>query len=160
MGRLQWLLLLGLASGCAAHHGPDRIISTDWAAVRALPPQTDLAISARSGDVTGRLVDVTDSVLTLRQPGGTIALARGDIRAVGVRTPAGTTRAETIVKTTIGAAVVSGLVAAVMASVDENGSARGSEWGVLVAGTAAGAALGALRPPKQKFHQQLVYLHQ
>ena len=160
MRRLQWLLLLGLASGCAAHREPDRFISTDWATVRALPPHTDLAISARAGDVTGRLVDVTDLALMVRQPGGTISLARGDIRAIAVRTPAGTTRTETIVKTTIGAAVVSGLVAAVAASVDENGSARGSEWGVFVAATAAGAALGALRPPKQKFHQQLVYLHQ
>jgi len=160
MRRLPWLLLLGLASGCAAHRGPDRFISTDWATVRALPPQTDLAIAARAGDVTGHLVDVTDTALTVRQPGGTISLARGDIRAVAVRTPAGTTRTETIAKTTIGAAVISGLVALAMTAADENGSARGSEWGVVVAGTAAGAALGALRPPKQKLHLQLVYLHQ
>ena len=160
MRRLSWLLLLGLASGCAAHREPDRFISTDWSTVRALPPQTDLAIAAHAGDVTGRLVDVTDLALTVRQPGGTISLARADIRSVAVRTPAGTTRTEAIVKTTIGAAVVSGIVAAPVATIDENGSARGSERGAFVAGTAAGAALGALRPPKQKFHQQLVYLHQ
>jgi hypothetical protein len=147
------------ASGCAARHVPDRIISTDWAAVTSLPPRTDLSVFLDDDTVNhGRLEHVDATALTIWERNGAATIPRPRVARVATRTPKAASRAHSFLKATLGSAAIAGLAGAVVAVMGENGSTKDDGVAVFIVGTMAGAAWGAAGPPGQTYEERLVYI--
>ena len=121
MRGLTAMLIAGALSGCAAHRVPDRIISTDWTTVIAVPPGTDLAVALDDETVRhGRVREVTATTLTLWERHGADAIPRGSIARVAQRIDRGTARGPDFLRSTLVAAAISGVLGAVVAAMGEN----------------------------------------
>ena len=145
-------------SGCAAHHVPERIISTSWATVRALAPGTEVGVALDNDEVHyGRVSDVTADTLTIWERRGADAIPRPKISRLAVRMSTGTSRAPNVVKwSLVGAAITGGL--AYLAYAMEENPRPGGQWLLVAGGVAAGAAIGSQVTPVERFHEQVIYI--
>jgi hypothetical protein len=147
------------ASACAAHRVPDRIISTDWATIQALPEGTEVTAALDGEEVRrGRIREVTSSTMTLWERHGPQVIPRARIAHVAERIASAPSRGRTFMRTTMAAAAIAGLFGAVVAAMGENGSTRDDGVEAFVIGTLAGAAYGAARQPTQRYDERLVYI--
>jgi uncharacterized membrane protein (DUF441 family) len=154
-----WIVLLGLLGGCAARRVPDRIISTDWAAVRALPAGTEVATYLGERDVRyGRVQQATDQALTLWERSGMDVMPRARIERVALRISTGKTRRSNILKMSVASAVLSGLVGLLIAGIGENGATQDAGSRVFIIGTMLGTMAGVARAPSDRFDERLVYI--
>jgi hypothetical protein len=164
MGRLQWLLLLGLLSGCAAHHAPTLTApigpgSSDWGAVRALPKGAFIFVTLEgSGTRQGGLGDVTDAGLTIRDVYGMNTIARNEIVQVANRVQTGMKRAPWYVGVPVISLILGGLTTVIVGAVQKDGDVRRAGWLTFGTGMMAGAATGPLDHPRPTFEDRLVYV--
>jgi hypothetical protein len=141
------------------NRAPVRIISTDWATVRALAPGTDVGVLLQGGEVRyGRVNDVSGEALTLWEPKGRSIVARARIDRLAVRRLLGAARAPRILQTALVGALITGALAMVAAGMEENPRPDGSKWALFFGGTALGAAIGSQRAPAERFREQVVYV--
>jgi hypothetical protein len=161
------LVVIAVAlNACAEHHvPPQRIISTSWSTVRALAPGTDVGValdspgSPRNDEVRyGRVRDVTDSTLTIRERQGAGVIPRDRIARLAVRTAAGTSRAPNVIKWSLVGAAIMGVLAGVAGSIEENPRDDGGKWLLFFGSVAAGAAIGSQQTPVQRFREQIIYI--
>ena len=154
-----WLCLLVIATGCAANRVAVRIISTDWAAVTALAPGTDVGVLVDGGEVHyGRVNEVTSAGMTLWEPRGLRVLPRARVERLAIRTPIGTARAPRIIETALIGAAIGGALAFLAGIHEENPGPGGSKWALVFGATALGAGIGSQRPPVERFREQVVYV--
>src|SRR5689334_2245549 len=112
-------------SGCAAHHvQPQRIISTSWSTVRALPPGTDVSValdSPANDEVSyGRVSEITDSALTIWERRGARLIPRLRVARLAVRTSIGTSRTSNAIKWSLVGAAIAGSLAWLASAMEEN----------------------------------------
>jgi hypothetical protein len=145
--------------GCAPVHVQQRLISTSWDTVRALPPGTEVGIALDDAAVLfGRLHDVSAEGLELRRGGGMVRIERTQVRRVAVRTPTGSSRVPNVVKGAVAGAVVGGLFAWLVHSIEENSQGSGGAWAGMLLTTGGGAALGSQWPPAVRYDERVVYI--
>jgi hypothetical protein len=154
-----------ILSACAARHAapvhaPERLISTSWATVMAVPPGTDVGVALEDGAVrVGRISEVSEQALTLWEKHGAARYRRDRILRLAVRTSKGTSHVPRIVGGAVAGALIGG-VAGVAATLEaENDAGRGARWVALFLGAGLGAALGSGRAPVERFHDEVIYIH-
>ena len=154
-----WVAVAVALSGCAAHHVPERIISTSWTTVLALAPGTNLGVALDDDEVRyGRLTEVDADALTIWERHGATRLARARVARVAVRTPTGTSHAPHVIQGALIGAVITGALAWLASAVEENPHDDGGKWALVATGTAAGAGLGGLRAPVERYRDQVIYI--
>lgn len=147
-------------SGCAARRvQPQRIISTSWSTVRALPPDTRVGVALEDDEIRyGRVTDVTDDTLTIWERHGAEAIARSRVVRLAIVTSTGSSRAPNVVKWSITGAVIAGALAWLASAMEENARQSGSKGLLLLGGIGLGAGLGSQFPPAERLHEQVVYI--
>jgi hypothetical protein len=149
-------------SGCATHHArvqsqPDRPVSSDWAAVRALRAETYLLV-ALDGDRFGFgfLEDVTDTTVRIRGYPSTLTIPRTEVVRVEADLPI--KRRHPRYGTLIASGFLGGLAGMVTGAIKKN--ERIGDWSAAVVSTSliAGSAYYADHPPWQTQERRPVYV--
>lgn len=138
------LLIVGLFAGNGSLVCAQQTASTsDWAVVKGIPTNTRLLVKQKKGkDVTGDMIEATDTALTIDHNGKPISFARADVRQIYRITG----KAAKGKWAAIGAAIGAGSGAAIGAtkySSDRDDSEIYPAMGLLL-GTGAGAVGGLL----------------
>jgi hypothetical protein len=153
------LVATALLSGCAPVHVQQRLISTSWDTVRALPQGTEVGIALDDAAVLfGRLQDVSAEGLEIRRGGGVERIGRTQVMRLAVRTPTGSSRVPNVIKGAVAGAVVGGLIAWLVHSIEENPQGNGGAWAGMLLTTGGGAALGSQWPPAVSYDERVVYI--
>ena len=153
------LVATALLNACAPVHVQQRLISTSWDTVRALPPGAEVGIALDDATVLfGRLQDVSAEGLEIRRGGGVERIGRRQVMRLAVRTPTGSSRVPNVVKGAVAGAVVGGLIAWLVHSIEENPQGNGGTWAGMLLTTGGGAALGSQWPPAVGYDERVVYI--
>ena len=153
------LVATALLSGCAPVHVQQRLISTSWDTVRALPQGTEVGIALDDAAVLfGRLQDVSAEGMEIRRGGGVERIGRTQVMRLAVRTPTGSSRVPNVIKGAVAGAVVGGLIAWLVHSIEENPQGNGGAWAGMLLTTGGGAALGSQWPPAVSYDERVVYI--
>jgi hypothetical protein len=133
--------------------------------VRALAPGTEVGVAldplgpTRNDELRyGRVSDVTDSTLTIRERHGAGVIPRDRIARLAVRTATGTSRAPNVIKWSLVGAAITGVLAGIAGSIEENPRDAGGKWLLFFGGVAAGAAIGSQQTPVERFREQVIYI--
>lgn len=127
-----------------------------WEGLKAIPPGDEVAVSLRNGQtLNGRLISVSDTVLTLAQGKKTTDVNRGDALRV-YRVILKSAKRATLIGLGIGAGV--GGLGGGVAAASGPGEPNEYGWGVLTVGV-IGAAIGSLTGyiVGSRKHRTLIY---
>jgi len=165
MGRITRIVAVVALSGCAAHRGvkpavsQERIISTSWATVLAIPAGTEVGVLLARDEIRyGRVNEVTPEALTLWERKGIDVLPRTAVQRLAIRTPVGASRTPRVVAGAIAGTIIAGAAAWFGSAMEENPGPGGGRFLVVFLGTALGAAAGAGRAPVETFREQIIYI--
>jgi hypothetical protein len=136
----------------------DPIIGS-WERLKAIPPGDKVEVGLRKGQtLKGRLISVSDTVLTIERGKGTTDVTRGDMLRVFRMTPKSTKRATLIgLGTGFGISMAG---TAIFANTGERGGEAGL-WGLVavVSGSVGGALIGYIvgRQSSKRNQRVLIY---
>jgi hypothetical protein len=154
-----------MLSGCAARVEQiaisPRTVSTDWAAVRALPADTIVLFAVDGEGVRAGLVkEVSDTALTIRAlyHGYVRVIPRDRVARITERVQTGVRHAPPHIDIPIGAAVLGGLVGIVVGTVQKNKAATYTAFAAFVLGKDAEFGTGPPHYPRGIYENRLVYV--
>jgi hypothetical protein len=151
--------------GCAARQAqvprvPAPVVSTDWAAVQALPTQTEVLVTLDGNAVRqGLVVNVTEDSLAIRDifRVNVSVLPRRQIARVTERTMISDGRDPWYVRVPITSAVLGGLGGTIVGAADKDKTVvRRSAWTWGV-GMFVGTVWGLTHHPMPKYQSRLVF---
>jgi hypothetical protein len=135
------------------------MISTDWATVEALRPDTKVVLTLNDDWLSrGEIQSVSAAAITLRERTKVSVVPRVAVWRVTVREPAGTRRWSRVVKGAAAGAAITAVPAYLAWGIDENGVNREGTVQLFLLGPAIGAAIGSMRAPEQVFRERVVYI--
>jgi hypothetical protein len=162
MKHLGWVLTLAALAGCATHQAPKpsvpKPVSTDWSSVRSISKKTDVDVQVTGHAVVrGRIRNVTDTTLTIRDDCGTNVIPRASVEAVTARVWKQTPDNPWIAVPVTGA-VLGGMGGMIASAVDKNKPMARTWFAIFDAGMYAGLLWGLTHPPTGTYESRPVYV--